>query len=101
MSIVNFTCQYPPSELGLDYFSGRCDKRAKVGDDLGYRFPTSQGLMTTWASEHDGRAGNCEISCDVAFLARDPVLGRKFDEAFLKAHTLTSHCLHRLNRTFQ
>jgi hypothetical protein len=33
----------------------------------------------------------------VAFLARDPVLGRKFDEVFLKSHTKTARCLHRLN----
>jgi hypothetical protein len=55
--------------------------------------------MTTRASEHDRRVANCDISDDVAFLARDPVLGRKFDEVFLKSHIRTALCLHGLERS--
>ena len=35
-------------------FLGGFDKRGKVSDDLRYRFPTPQRLMTTRASELHG-----------------------------------------------
>jgi hypothetical protein len=64
------------AELGLDYFLGSRDERGKVSDDLRCCSPTSQGLMTRSASEHDRRVANCDISDDVAFLAGNPAPGR-------------------------
>ena len=67
---------YDRLQLGLDFFSAAAR-----------------------ASEHDRRVANYDIRDDVAFLARDPVPSRKFDEVFLKSHTRTALCLHGLERS--